>query len=143
MTVTPYLSFNGNCEEAFEFYAKVLGAKIIMMARYKDMPAQPGQPSMPPGTEEKVMHARLQIGEQWLMASDSPPHMPYQGMHGISIALGFDKAADAERVFAALSEGGSVHMQIAETFWAERFGMFTDRFGVSWMINGAEKRPNP
>lgn len=143
MTVTPYLSFNGNCEEAFEFYAKVLGAKIIMMSRYKDMPPQPGQPALPKEFEEKVMHARLQIDNQWLMASDCPPHMPFPGMHGVSIALGFDQAAEADRVFVALSAGGSVHMAIAETFWAERFGMFTDKFGTSWMINGAEKHPNP
>jgi PhnB protein len=143
MTVTPYLTFNGNCEQAFEFYAKVLGANILMMGRYKEMPPQEGQPGLPEGFGEKIMHARLEIGGQWLMASDCPPHMPYQGMHGVSIALGFDKVADAERVFAALSEGGSVHMPIAETFWAERFGMFTDKFGVAWMINGAEKRPNP
>ena len=141
MTVTAYLTFNGNCEKAFEFYAKVLDAKILMMSRYKDMPPQPGQPGLPEGFEEKVMHARLQIGEQWLMASDCPPHIPYQGIHGVSIALGFDEAADADRIFAALSEGGSVHMPIAETFWAERFGMFTDKFGVAWMVNGAEKRP--
>jgi PhnB protein len=69
--------------------------------------------------------------------------MPFPGMHGVSIALGFDQAAEADRVFTALSAGGSVHMAIAETFWAERFGMFTDKFGISWMINGAEKHPNP
>lgn len=143
MTVTPYLSFNGNCEEAFAFYVKVLGARLLMLSRYKDMPAQPGQPTLPPGAEDKVMHARLELDGQWIMASDCPPHMPFQGIHGVSIALGFDKAADADRVFAALSEGGSIHMPIAETFWAERFGMFTDRFGVAWMINGAEKHPTP
>ena len=141
MTVTPYLHFRNDCEAALTFYEKALGAKVVMMSRYKDMPPEAMQSSnpLPPDAGELIMHGRLQIGDQWLMASDCPPNFPYEGMHGVSIALGFDDAKEADRVFAALSEGAQVTMPLAETFWAERFGMLTDKFGVAWMVNGAEK----
>jgi PhnB protein len=143
MTVTPYLTFNGNCEAALTFYEKALGAKIIMISRYKDMPADaeraPEHTNIHNEAGERVMHGRLQVGNQWIMASDCPPNMPYKGIEGVSIALGFDDVNEAERVFTALSEGAQVNMPLGETFWAERFGMLTDKFGVDWMVNGIEK----
>jgi PhnB protein len=151
MLIQPYLTYDGTCEEAFRFYEKALGGKIAMIARYKDMPpgeggeGPDGCADMSPETKkaiaEKVMHARLEVGDQVLMASDSHPSYPYQGIHGVSITLGFENVAEAEKVFSALSDGANVQMPLSETFWAERFGMLTDKFGVPWMVNAGEKKP--
>lgn len=131
MRANPYLFFNGNCEEAFKFYEKVLGGKITAM-----MPATgtPAEDQVPADWKDKIMHAALDIGEDTLMASDAPP--PYQDqMKGFRVSLHFADAAEAERVFNAFAEGGSVTMPLEKTFWAERFGMVHDRFGTPWMIN--------
>lgn len=131
MNVTPYLFFPGNCEAAFKFYEKALGAKIEMMMPHAGSPAEG---HVPPDWANKVMHARLKLGDRFLMASDAPPGRHRQ-MQGFSVTLDVDTPAEAERVFKALSENGTVTMPIEKTFWAERFGMVTDQFGTPWMIN--------
>jgi PhnB protein len=130
MNVEPYLYFNGRCEEALEFYKKVLGAQVHALMRFKENP----QPEYnPPGAENKVMHACFQIGTSTLMASDGmcSGHAKFEG---ISLTLNATNVAEAERLFAALGEGGKVQMPMAETFFSPRFGMVADKFGVSWMV---------
>jgi PhnB protein len=131
MQLNPYLLFNGNCQEAFEFYEKALGGKIVAMMPHEGTPAA-GQ--VPTEWRKKIIHARLVIGDEILMGSDAPPDR-YEAMKGFSVSLGINKPADAERIFHALSENGTVRMPIQETFWAERFGMLVDQFGTPWMIN--------
>jgi len=131
--VEPYLFFDGKCEEAIEFYRKALDAEVDMLMRYKDSP-EPHQPGMvPPGSENKVMHANLRIGDTSVMASDGrcqgKPHFD-----GFALSLGVATEAEANRQFAALAEGGTVQMPLAKTFFSPRFGMVTDRFGITWMI---------
>ena len=139
-TLTPYLAFDGRTREAFAFYEKALGARIQAMLRYADMP-QPSAPAegceggMPSG--DGIMHACLVIpGGAMLFAGDAPPGRPYEGIKGNMLALQFDTVAEAQRVFDALSQGGSVTMPMMPSFWAKTFGMLTDRFGVSWAVNG-------
>lgn len=135
MHITPYLCFNGNCREAFDFYAKAMGGKIEMIMTHKDAPpdAMKGDCAPAPGTENWVMHARMRIGDTVIMASDAPaPH--YQKPQGTYLSLAVGSAAEADRIFAALSQGGQVTMPIAETFYAHRFGMAIDRFGTPWMV---------
>ncbi len=130
MLVQPYLSFNGRCEEAIEFYKSALNAKVILLTRFKDCP----DPSMiSPGTAEKIMHASLQIGDTVVMASDGrcTGHLKFEG---ISLSLTVKTEAEAERFFTALSAGGQVNMPLTKTFFSPRFGMVADRFGVGWMV---------
>jgi PhnB protein len=131
MQLNPYLTFNGNCEQAFKFYEKVMGGKIIAMHTHEGTPMAK---HVSAEWQKKIIHARLTIGDEVLMGSDAPPDR-YQATKGISVSLNIDKPADAERIFNALAEKGAVQMPIQETFWAERFGMLTDQFGVPWMIN--------
>ncbi|WP_342360567.1 VOC family protein [Terrarubrum flagellatum] len=131
MQVNAYLAFDGNCEEAFKFYEKTFGGKIEMMMRYKDAP--PEQP-VSPESRERIMHTRMTIGDTLLMASDAPLHM-FKKPQGIMVSLQIPDPNEADRVFAALAEGGETSMPIQKTFWAERFGMCTDRFGIPWMVN--------
>jgi PhnB protein len=131
MKTNPYLMFNGNCETAFRFYEKVLGGKIIAMLTHAETPAAEHAPA---DWQSKIIHARMQLGDDLLMASDAPPDQ-YQPPKGIMVTIGVEQPAEAERIFKALSEGGAVSMPIAETFWALRFGMCTDRFGTPWMVN--------
>ena len=133
MQINAYLIFNGNCEEAFRSYAASLSAELSVQ-RFGETP---GCEDMPAAQKEKVMHARLQKGGAVLMASDNHPDHPYDGMTGCSVALSVDEVEEAERIFNELAQGGTVVMPMQETFWAQRFGMLTDRFGVPWMINGA------
>lgn len=141
LQLNPYLVFDGTCEEAFLFYARCLGGTLAPMSRFADAP---GCEDFPAEYRQRIMHARLEIGgpqgTQVLMGSDNHPAHPYEGVKGCSIAVAVDGAEDAERIFAALSEGGTVAMPIQETFWAQRFGMCTDRFGVPWMVNGAMRQ---
>lgn len=132
MQVQPYLFFDGRCEEAAEFYKKAIGAQVAMMMRYRDSP-EPHPPGMvPPGSENKIMHMSLQIGETTVMASDEcTDHPTFQGF---SLTLTAKDAAEAERLFGALADGGSVQMPLAATFFASKFGMLSDRFGVRWMV---------
>jgi PhnB protein len=133
MQVQPYLFFDGRCEEAIEFYKKALGAKVEMLMRFKDSP-EPPQPGMhPPGSENKILHASLRIGETIVMVSDGhcqgKPN--FQGF-ALSVTAAHD--AEAERLFAALDDGGRVQMPLTKTFFSSRFGMTADRFGVLWMV---------
>ena len=141
-TLTPYLSFGGNTREAFAFYEKALGAKIETMMRYADMPASAnpaegcGDGGAPSG--DGIMHACLALpGGAMLFAGDTPPGMPYEGVKGVMLALQFDTVDQAHSAFHALSQGGQVTMPLAPAFWSTTFGMLTDRFGVSWAVNGA------
>jgi PhnB protein len=132
MKWNPYIAFNNQCKEAFEFYEKCLGGKIVAMIGYGDTPAKD---HMPANTGARIMHARLVLGDQVLMGCDAHPEMPYDGIRGNDVAVQVETPAEAERLFAALSEGGTVQMPLGETFWSLRFAMLTDRFGVPWMIN--------
>lgn len=134
--VQPYLFFGGQCEEALEFYCKALGAEVPMLTRYKESPEQ--KRPVPGCFDEKVMHASFRIGETTLMASDGMcDGKPV--FEGFSLSITVPETAEAERVFAALSEGGLVTMPLEKTFWAPKFGMLTDRFGVGWMVSVAHK----
>ena len=129
----PYLAFDGNCADAMRFYAKVLGGKLDLMT----FGQSPMADQTPPSARDKVMHARLSLeGNGSLYAGDAPPGMPYQGIHGVSMALNFDTVARADQVFDALADGGKVTMALGSTFWAKRFGMVTDKFGCPWIVNG-------
>ena len=134
MQMNPYLTFPGNCEEAFKFYAKVLNAKIQAMLPHEGTPAAE---HVGKDWQKKIMHACLSVGDSMLMASDAPPDR-CDPMKGIAVALHPKTTAEAERIFSALAEGGKITMPIQETFWADRFGMLTDRFGTPWMINCAK-----
>ena len=131
MQLNPYLTFNGRCEEAFKFYEWVLGGKIEAMMSHAGSPMEQ---EVPPEWRSKIMHARLRLGDEVLMASDAPPDR-YQPMQGFSVTLAIEDPAEADRVFHALSERGTVQMPIQKTFWALRFGMLVDQFGTPWMIN--------
>ena len=131
--IQPYLMFGGRCEEALEFYRTALGAQIDMIMRFKDSPEPPPPGMLPPGFENKVMHASFRIGDNILMASDGCEEG--QRFSGISLSISVATEAEADRFFAALSDGGQVQMPLDKTFWSPRFGMLTDRFGISWMIN--------
>jgi PhnB protein len=136
MQLNPYLSFDGRCEGAFKFYEKALGGKIVAMLTYGETPMKDQMSAEQHG---KIAHARLTVGDQVLMGGDSPPGR-YEPPKGMTIMLGVDDPAAAERVFQALAEGGNATMPIAETFWARRFGMLTDQFGIPWMVN-CERAP--
>ncbi len=129
MHITTYLNFDGNCEEAFKFYEQVLGGKILMMTRYEGTPAANHSPSE---MRNKILHARIQIGDTVLMGSDVPPGQVQP--QGFGLSLGVDKVAEADLVFNALAGNGEVSMPMGKTFFAERFGMLRDSFGVSWMV---------
>jgi PhnB protein len=132
MQSNAYLMFNGQCEAAFKFYEKVLGGKIEAMIPHEGSPAAT---SVPADWAKKIMHARLSVGGKvFLMASDAPPQYS-EPMKGFQVNISIDDPAEADRVFNALAEGGTVRMPIQKTFWAIRFGMLTDRFGTPWMVN--------
>jgi PhnB protein len=137
MKIHTYLNYGGNCEEAFRFYEKNLGGKILMMMRYGE---QPDPKNAPPGSEKWILYANMAIGETQLMGSDVPPDR-FQPMRSVYLSLDVDSDAEAERIFKLLTEGGEVFMPMAETFFAFRFGMLRDRFGTSWMI--LHQRPMP
>jgi len=133
MIVQPYLFFDGHCEEAIEFYRKALGAEVVVLMRFKDTP-EPHQPGMvPPGAENNVMHASLRIGDTIVLASDGRCQ-GQPSFQGFALSLSAPADAEAERLFAALSDGGQVQMPMTKTFFSSRFGMVADRFGISWMI---------
>ena len=128
-----YLFFDGVCAEAMRFYERTLGGKLDLITHAESPVA--GQ--TPPGSADRIMHARLATDNGSLMASDTMAGQPYDGMHGFSLTLVYPTAADARRIFDALAQGGRVTMPIQKTFWAEAFGMLVDRFGTPWMVNGA------
>ena len=134
MHVEPYLFFNGRCEEAIEFYKRALGAEVLMMMRNKEAPEKPPPGMLPPGSDDKVMHATLRIGSSNLMLSDGRcDGKPV--FNGFSLSLDAANAAEAERLFTALGDGGTVQMPLGKTFWSPSFGMVADRFGVGWMVS--------
>lgn len=138
MRLNPYLMFNGQCEAAFKFYEQRLGGTIQAMLKFTDAPQsedQAGCGPIPPEFGHHIMHACLLLDGQMLMASDTPPQFPYEGIKGCAVSLNVDSIAEAERIFGALSDNGTVQMPLGRTFWAARFGMCIDRFGVPWMIN--------
>lgn len=132
MNIEPYLFFEGRCEEAIEYYRKAAGAEVTMLMRFKDSP-ETGENSMMPADRNKIMHASFRIGETNVGASDGSCLGPAT-FKGFSLALKVDSDAEAERLFKALADGGTVHQPLIRTFFASRFGMVADRFGVGWMV---------
>jgi PhnB protein len=131
MSLIPHLTFDGHCEEAFKFYEKNLGGKIEFMGKYEGSPAE-GQ--VPANWRGKIVHATISIDGQPVMGVDAPPDH-FKKPQGFSLSIDAQDPKDAERLFNALSAGGSVQMPLQKTFWASAFGMLTDRFGIPWMIN--------
>jgi PhnB protein len=134
MLIQPYLFFDGRCEEAITFYRGTLGAEVTMLVRFKDSP-EPAQ--NPPGTENKVMHASIRIGDSTVLVSDG--HCQGKpNFQGFSLSVSVANGAEAKRVFDALADGGQVQMPLTKTFFSPSFGMVADRFGVGWMVYVAE-----
>jgi PhnB protein len=133
--INPYLHFRGNCEAAFKFYEQALGGKISMMMRFGETPMAEQTPAE---MRNQIVHVRMTVGDSVVMGSDAPPDR-YSAPQGFAVSISVDKPADAERIFHALAEKGTVGMPIQETFWAERFGMLVDRFGIPWMVNCEKK----
>ena len=130
MQVQPYLFFDGRCEEALEFYKRALGAEVTMLMRFKENPEPQANPA---SAGDKVMHTSFRIGDATVMASDGRCQ-GQPSFQGFSLSLTAADDREAERLFAALAEGGQVQMPLAKTFFSSRFGMVADRFGVPWMI---------
>jgi|SRR5262249_44862063 len=133
MIVQPYLFFDGRCEEAVEFYRRAVGAEVQMLMRYKDAPHTPPPGMVPPGSEDRVMHAAFRIGDSLVMASDGECGGK-PSFEGFSLSIAAANEAEAKRVFAALADGGQVRMPLGKTFFSPCFGMLADRFGVGWMV---------
>ncbi len=134
MHIESYVFFNGRCEEAIEFYQRALGAEVLMLMRNSDSPEPASPGALPPGSENKVLHASLRIGKSRVMASDG--HCDGRPeFRGFSLSIAADTVAEAERMFNALAEGGTVQLPLAQTFWSPKFGMVADRFGLSWMVS--------
>jgi PhnB protein len=138
MKLTTYLNFPGNCREALAFYEKHLGAKTLVISTFDQMP---GSDNLPPGLEKNgVMHARFTVGDSLVMASDGPAGR-VEPMRSAYICISVDSNEEAERIYAALTEGGEVFMPMAEMFFAHRFGQFRDKFGINWMV--IHEKPMP
>ena len=134
MQVQPYLFFNGNCEEAIAFYTTAIGAQLENKIRFSESP-DPAPPGMiPPGFENKIMHAAVRIGDSVVLASDGC-EKDAPAFQGFSLTLSVTEEADADRAFNALADGGKITMPLTKTFWSPRFGMLTDKYGINWMIN--------
>jgi PhnB protein len=138
MQIIPHLNFNGQCREAFETYEKVLGGKINFMMTWAEMP---GADQFPPEMHKLIMHATIAIGDQLVMGADSPPDR-YEKPQGLWVSVNVKDAAEAERIFNALADNGSVMMPFQQTFWSPGFGMCTDRFGTPWMVNTEGPAPS-
>lgn len=130
MRVLPYLGFDGQCAEAFGFYQETLGGDLEIMTNGES----PIADEVPGEAHDRVLHACLSAGDLVLMGSDAPPDW-HATPQGLSVSLQLSDVDEAERIFAALADGGAVEMPMGKTFWAERFGMVTDRFGIPWMVN--------
>lgn len=136
-TLDSYLFFDGNCADAMRFYERVTGGKIMMMMKYSDSP-QPADPQhCPPGSEDRIMHASMDINGRMLMASDTPQGM-FKTMQGFALSLTYPTPEEAKTRFDALADGGKVVMPFAPTFWSKGFGMLTDKFGTPWMVSGGQ-----
>jgi len=136
-TLDPYLMFNGNCRQAMEFYQRTLGGEMQAMMTHGESPMKD---QCPDGLKDQIMHSCLVVDGRMLMASDAMPGQPYEGMKNVSIALSYPTAAEGAKAFKALAEGGNVFMDLQPTFWADTFGVCTDRFGTSWMVVGGPKQ---
>jgi PhnB protein len=132
MKLYTYLNYGGNCREAFEFYAKHLGGRIMMMSTFAEMPGGT-PPGLPPEWKDKVVHARIAVGDTILMGADIPPNV-YQPMRSAYMTLMPDSNEEAERIYDLLRDGGTIFMKMEETFYAHRFAQLRDRFGTSWML---------
>lgn len=142
-TVNTYLTFIDNCEEAFNFYKSVFGGNFGYVGRFKDMPPQPDKP-LAPEDAERIMHISLQISKETvLMGSDCPPStgIPITQGNNFAISISATSKAEADRLFNGLSAGGKVNMPMADTFWGSYFGMFTDKFGINWMVSFDVQQP--
>jgi PhnB protein len=135
MRMNPYLTYQGQCEEAFGFYHEILGGKITHMQSHGDSPIAD---QVPPEWYPLILHARLVVGDVVLMGGDGPPCPDGRNGQGsrMSVTLSLDEVAEAGRIFGALAEGGKIHMPMGQTFWAERSGMCEDRYGIPWIVNG-------
>lgn len=141
MKLNTYLNFPGTCAEAVDFYSKHLGAKVLMKGTYGSMAGEGGPQNLPPGMKaESILHCRFQIGDAVVMASDGPPER-VQPMRSAYLSISVDSDEEAERIYNALTEGGEVFMKMGETFFADRFGQFRDKFGVNWMV--IHEKPMP
>ncbi|MDX2049245.1 MAG: VOC family protein [Chitinophagaceae bacterium] len=137
-TVNVYLTFNGNCEEAFNFYKSVFGGEFPYIGRFSEMPPQPGQPPMPAEMAKGIMHVSLPISkETMIMGSDTGGEWAadYKQGNNFSISINAGSKEEADKLFDGLSAGGAVTMPMNNTFWGAYFGMFTDKFGINWMVN--------
>jgi PhnB protein len=137
MRLNTYLNYGGNCAEAFRFYEDHLGGKITMMSTHGQVP---DPSSVDPKWKDKVLHARIALGETSLFGADVPPER-FQPMRSAYLSLSLDSIGEAERIYAVLSEGGEIFMPMEETFFAHRFAMFRDRFGTSWMLINEKPMP--
>ncbi|HET6396009.1 MAG TPA: VOC family protein [Pseudoxanthomonas sp.] len=134
MKLNTYLSFDGDCRQAFDFYARLLGGKVLAMMTFGEMPEDCGP--VAPEARDRVMHGCMDLGGQLLMGTDATPQYPYEGVKGAYVTLQLEDVAEAERIFAGLSEGARrIEMPLQPTFWARRYGSLVDRFGVPWMVN--------
>ena len=136
MKMQTYINFNGNCAEAFQFYEQHLGAKTMGVIKWNQMPDAPKH--TPPGFENAILHGRIAVGETVLMAADIPGAQP---MRSAYLSLSVSSSEEAERIYAALAEGGEVFMKMEETFFAHRFGQLRDKFGINWMV--IHEKPMP
>ena len=133
MQLTPYLMFNGNCEEALNFYVKALNGEIVNLMHFEGSPVEAMATA---ADKQRVLHSHFKAKEIFFMASDTGKGGPSLNKNGmVHLSINFDEAAEQERVFTALSEGGAVGMPLQDTFWGAKFGMLTDRFGICWMLN--------
>lgn len=142
MQFTPYLNFDGNCAEAFAFYAKLFGGTIVYQGTFGEMPASENMPPLPESAKQRIMHVHLQVKEQALMGSDAMPGADanrggFQPPQGLWVSIQAADVAEGRRLFDALSKGGQTVMPFAATFWSPGFGMAKDRFGTPWMVNVA------
>ncbi len=144
-SVNVYLNFDGNCEQAFSFYKSAFGGEYPYIGRFKDMPPQEGMPPMPQEMADRIMHVSLPISkETMLMGSDTGGEWAssYKQGNNFSISVNAESREEADRLFAALSEGGKVTMPMNKTFWGDYFGMWTDKFGINWMMSFNENPPH-
>jgi PhnB protein len=137
MKLYTYLNYGGNCRQAFEFYAQHLGGKLTLLQTHAEIP---NNDAIPADWKDKVLHARLDLGATMLMGADIPPDR-FQPMRSAYLSLVVDTIDEAERIYALLTEGGDIFMQMTETFYAHRFAMFRDRFGTSWMLLNEKTQP--
>lgn len=139
MQINPYINFNGNCREAFEYYQKHLGGTDLLLMTHADSPMRD---NVPDAWKDKIIHGTLHIGDSCIMGSDSPPE-DYTAPTGTYIMLGVDTALEAETAFDALAKNGQIRMPITETFWSVRYGIVVDQFGTPWMINCNKSPSDP